>query len=72
MRSIERFDERIGDQIARHPDEEIFRSLPGAGDFKWLRIIFRLWKTRTTYDEAAYIQQLRKRNSPLAKMLENA
>lgn len=164
VRSIEQLDERIAELTARHPDHEIFRSLPGAGDalvprmiaalgsdreryddaeevqshtgiapvtrtsgktkhvsrrhacpkflrqtfhefadharkwsawskayyehkratgcrhhaalralaFKWIRIIFRLWKTRTTYDEAAYIQQLRKRNSPLAKMLENA
>lgn len=164
VQSIEQFDQRIAELTARHPDQEIFRSLPGAGDalvprmiaafgsdrerydsaeeiqchsgiapvtrrsgktehvsrrhacpkflrqtfhefadharkwsawskayyehkraagcrhhaavralaFKWLRIIFRLWKTRTTYDEAAYIRQLQTRNSPLAQMLENA
>lgn len=40
--------------------------------FKWIRILFRLWKTRSTYDENVYIQQLRKRNSPLLKSLEIA
>ncbi len=40
--------------------------------FKWIRIIFRLWKTNSIYDEAQYIQQLKKRNSPLVKFIENA
>ena len=29
--------------------------------FKWIRIIFRLWKTNSIYDEAQYVQQLKKR-----------
>lgn len=37
--------------------------------FKWIRIIFRMWKTRTPYDEKAYIESLKKRNSPIAKLL---
>ncbi len=40
--------------------------------FKWIRIIFHLWKTRATYDENLYIQQLRKRNSPVVKLLKSA
>jgi len=38
--------------------------------YKWIRIIFHLWKTRTLYDENVYIRQLKKRNSPLGKFLE--
>jgi len=38
--------------------------------YKWIRIIFHLWKTRTTYDENHYIQQLKQRNSPLLNFLE--
>ncbi len=37
--------------------------------FKWIRILFRCWKTRTPYDEAAYLRALEKRNSPLLKTL---
>ena len=40
--------------------------------FKWIRIIFRLWKNHTIYDETQYIQQLKKTNSPLVKFIENA
>jgi transposase len=40
--------------------------------FKWIRIIFRCWKTRTPYDEAVYGKSLRLRNSPLAKNLPAA
>jgi transposase len=38
--------------------------------FKWIRIIFRCWQSRTPYDERRYIQALRKRNSPLAQRLQ--
>jgi transposase len=34
--------------------------------FKWIRIIFRCWKTRTPYDEALYCKSLKLRRSPLA------
>jgi len=33
--------------------------------FKWIRIIYRCWKTRTPYDESTYLNALRKRGSPL-------
>jgi transposase len=40
--------------------------------FKWIRIIFRLWKNRTTYDEAQYLVQLQKTHSPLAIVLKTS
>lgn len=33
--------------------------------FKWIRIIYRCWKTRTAYDEVKYLDSLRKKGSPL-------
>jgi transposase len=33
--------------------------------FKWQRIMYRCWQTRTLYDEARHLQQLRLRQSPL-------
>jgi transposase len=37
--------------------------------FKWIRILYRCWKTRTSYDESTYLNALRKRGSPLLKNL---
>jgi transposase len=37
--------------------------------FKWIRIIFRCWKTRTPYDEAVYNKSLKLRGSRLAEQL---
>lgn len=37
--------------------------------FKWIRIIFRCWRDRMLYDESAYLQALRQRNSPLLQCL---
>jgi transposase len=37
--------------------------------FKWIRILFRCWKTRTPYDETTYLNALRKRGSPLLNNL---
>lgn len=37
--------------------------------YKWLRILFRCWQTRTPYDEARYLTQLRQKNAPLLKFL---
>jgi transposase len=37
--------------------------------FKWIRIIFRCWKTRTPYDEGLYCKSLQLRCSPLADEL---
>jgi transposase len=38
--------------------------------FKWIRILYRCWQTRTPYDESTYLNALRKRGSPLLKTLE--
>jgi transposase len=34
--------------------------------FKWLRIMFRMWKDRTPYDETKYSEVLKRRGSPYA------
>jgi transposase len=33
--------------------------------FKWMRIIFRLWKNQTPYNERTYVAALQRRGSPL-------
>ncbi|WP_417347107.1 IS110 family transposase [Ferrimonas sp.] len=33
--------------------------------FKWIRILYRCWKSRTVYDEDHYVRQLQLRGSPL-------
>jgi transposase len=35
--------------------------------YKWIRILFRCWKDRTPYDEATYIEALRRHGSSLVK-----
>ena len=40
--------------------------------FKWIRILYRCWKTRTPYDEARYLKALQDRGSPLLKIAETA
>jgi len=40
--------------------------------FKWVRIIWKCWQTRTPYDEATYLASLRRRNSPLVAALAPA
>ena len=40
--------------------------------FKWVRILFRCWKTRTPYSEQHYLQQLQRRHVPLLAFLEPA
>jgi transposase len=37
--------------------------------FQWIRIVFRLWKDRKTYDEAVHLATLRRKGSPLAARL---
>jgi transposase len=37
--------------------------------FKWVRILFRCWKTRTPYSESLYLKALEHRGSPLLKNL---
>jgi transposase len=38
--------------------------------FKWIRILFRCWKTRTPYSEERYLEALRRRGSPIARRLQ--
>jgi transposase len=33
--------------------------------FKWIRILYRCWQTRTPYDESTYLNALKHRGSPL-------
>ena len=39
--------------------------------FKWIRIIFRCWQTRTEYNEVKYLENLRKKGSPLLSYAAN-
>lgn len=163
-RAVAQFDEQLKQTLAKHPDESIFRSVPGAGDtlvprliavfgtnrqryqaaeevqsytgiapitkksgqsrivlqrhacpkflkqtfqefaeqarrwsswskafydlkrsrgfrhqaavrelaFKWIRIMFRLWKSKSRYSETEYIAQLRLKKSPLLAFLPNS
>ncbi len=40
--------------------------------FKWIRILYRCWETRTPYDEAKYLKALKDRGSPLLMTAETA
>lgn len=40
--------------------------------FKWIRILYRCWITRTPYDEARYLKALKDRGSPLLTAAETA
>ena len=33
--------------------------------YKWIRILYRCWQTRTPYDESVYLLALKRRGSPL-------
>ena len=33
--------------------------------FKWIRIVYRCWQTRTPYNESVYLLALKRRGSPL-------
>ena len=37
--------------------------------YKWMRILFRCWQDRTPYDDARYLDALRRHGSPLVKDL---
>lgn len=51
-------------QLAKgKPRNTILRALA----FKWIRIAFRCWQTRTPYDESKYLEALKRRGSPLLK-----
>ena len=45
------------------PHNTIIRALV----FKWIRIVFRCWKTSAPYDESKYIEALKSKGSPLLK-----
>jgi hypothetical protein len=45
--------------------QAILRSLA----FKWIRIVWRCWQTRTAYDETRYLEALTRRRTPLAHAL---
>lgn len=45
------------------PHNTIIRALA----FKWIRIVFRCWKTSTPYDESKYLEALKSKGSPLLK-----
>ena len=38
--------------------------------FKWIRILYRCWKTQTPYNEALYLKALKRRGSPLLNQIE--
>ena len=40
--------------------------------FKWIRILYRCWQTRTPYDESTYLNALKRRGSPLLKSIAQA
>lgn len=40
--------------------------------FKWIRILYRCWETRTPYDEARYLKALQERGSSLLMTAETA
>jgi transposase len=44
---------------------EAIRSLA----FRWIRILFRLWKSREQYDEQRYLEALKRKQSPLVGRL---
>lgn len=37
--------------------------------FKWVRILYRCWQTRTPYDESTYLNSLKRRGSSLLKAI---
>jgi transposase len=37
--------------------------------FRWLRILFRLWKDQSTYDESRHIERLRSQQSPVIRLI---
>src|SRR5437016_288527 len=38
--------------------------------YKWIRILFRCWQTRTPYDEQVYLKSLEQKNSPLLAAIQ--
>ena len=40
--------------------------------YKWIRILYRCWQTRSAYDEVTYLNALQRRGSPLFKHIAAA
>ena len=40
--------------------------------FKWSRILYRCWQTRTPYDESTYLNALKRHGSPLLEQMAKA
>lgn len=56
------YDQQLAKGMERNA---IFRCLA----YRWIRILFACWKSGERYDEARYIEQLRRRGSPLTKTI---
>jgi len=56
------YEQQRSKSVERHA---IFRSLA----YRWIRIMFACWKSHQPYDEKLYIEQLRRRGSPLAEKI---
>jgi len=56
------YDQRREHGAGRH---EAIRALA----FRWIRVLFRLWKDRQIYNETTYIEALKRKHSPLALRL---
>ncbi len=54
--ALTQFEERLQQVVAKHPDEPIFRSLPGAGDVLVPRLIAAFGADRQRYESAAQVQ----------------
>jgi transposase len=48
-----------------HSHQAAVRSLA----FKWIRILYRCWQSRTPYDESRYLNALKRQDSPLLKQI---
>jgi hypothetical protein len=40
--------------------------------FKWIRILYRRWRTQTAYDESTYLNALKRCGSPLFNSIGQA
>jgi transposase len=57
-RTIDEYDEQLRELTAQHPDAELFRSFPGAGEALTPRLIAAFGSQRERYASAADVQQL--------------
>ena len=53
-----------------NPPAEHFTPAVRAWAYKWIRIIFRLWKSRERSSEQIYLRQLIHTNSPLVPFMQ--